>query len=289
MTGDLKKRALILLGVVIAALIFLAPTLFREELKSGWVSKPISLGLDLSGGVHLVYEVEAHEAVKSNLQAKGNAIRSDLRRDKVAVTRVKVNEKSQLELTLLSDRFLAQTKQKVQDNYRELGFVEQRDDGGKYVLVYSINELEAGKIERKAISDAVETLRNRVDQFGVAEPLIQNVGEKRILLQMPGVSDIDSVKKVVGSVAKLEFRLVPVGESRSAGTTLRDRSNAPVVVEDEVLMTGDAVSDARVSFHEGQVEVSLSLTSQGGQLFRRITAENVGRNLSIILDGVVYS
>ncbi|MBN8550785.1 MAG: protein translocase subunit SecD [Deltaproteobacteria bacterium] len=290
MTGDLKKRALILFAVIIAAFVFLAPTVFREELGGGkWISRPISLGLDLSGGVHLVYEVEAGEAVKSSLQAKGNAIRADLRRDKVAVTRARVNDKGQLELTLLSDRFVAQTKQKVQDNYRELSFVDQRDDSGKIILVFALNELEARKIERKAITDAVETLRNRVDQFGVAEPLIQNVGENRILLQMPGVSDIESVKKVVGSVAKLEFRLVPVGEGRANGATMRDRSNAPVVVEEDVLMTGDVVSDARVAFHEGQVEVSLSFTSEGGQLFRRITSENVGRNLSIILDGVVYS
>lgn len=290
MTGDLKKRALILLAVVVAAVIFLAPTLFREELGGGkWISKPISLGLDLSGGVHLVYEVESAEAVKSSLQTKGNAIRAELRRDKVAVTRARINEKGQLELTLLSDRFVSQTKDRVQDKYRELSFVEQRDDAGKIILVYAINELDARRIERKAITDAVETLRNRVDQFGVAEPLIQNVGENRILLQMPGVSDIESVKKVVGSVAKLEFRLLPVGEGRSTGMTLRDRSNAPVIVEEDVLMTGDVVSDARMAFHEGKVEVSLSFTGEGAQLFRRITSENVGRRLSIILDGIVYS
>lgn len=289
MTGDLKKRALILLAVVVAAFIFLAPTAFRDQIGSNWISKPISLGLDLSGGVHLVYEVEADEAVKSSLQVKGNAIRADLRKDKVAITRARVNDKGQLELTLLSDRFVTQTKDKVQEGYRELSFIEQRDDNGKVLLVYGIGELEAGKIKRKAITDAVETLRNRVDQFGVAEPMIQNVGESRILLQMPGVSDIESVKKVVGSVAKLEFRLIPVGEGRSSGTTIKDRSGAQIVVEDDVLMTGDAVADARVGFHEGQAEVSLALTSEGGQLFRRITAENVGRQLAIVLDNVEYS
>lgn len=289
MNKDLKNRFIVLVVVIVAALLFLAPTFFREEIGSRWISKPIALGLDLSGGVHLVYEVDSKEAVKSALLVKGNAIRAELRREKVAVTRARLNDKGQLELTLLSDRFVAQTKQKIQDGYRELIFVDQRDDGGKIVLTYSINELEATRIERKAITDAVETLRNRIDQFGVAEPLIQNVGEKRILLQMPGISDIESVKKVVGSVAKLEFRLLPVGEGRTMGTTLKDRSGIPVVVEDDVLMTGDAVDDARVGIMDGQVEVSLTLTSEGAQTFRRITSENVGRNLSIILDGIVYS
>ncbi len=288
MTADLKKRITILLVVIVAAIVFLLPTVARDQIGSGWISKPLSLGLDLSGGVHLVYEVESKEAVSSNLQAKGNAIRAELRKDKVAATKARLNDKGQLEVTLLSDRFAAQAKQKVQDNYRDLNFVEQRDDAGKVILVYSINELEAGRLERKAVTDAVETLRNRVDQFGVAEPLIQNVGEKRILLQMPGVSDIESVKKVVGSVAKLEFRLLAMGD-KTGGVTLKDRSGAPVVVEEDVLMTGDAVSDARVATGQGQVEVSLSLTSEGGQTFRRITSENVGRNLSIILDGIVYS
>lgn len=289
MTADLKKRILILVAVFIAALIFLAPTFFREQFGSGWISKPISLGLDLSGGVHLVYEVESKEAVSSALQVKGNSIRAELRQEKIAATRARINDRGQLELTLLSERFAEQAKQKIQDGYRELNFVEQRGEGSRVILVYAINELDATRIEKKAITDAVETLRNRVDQFGVAEPLIQNVGEKRILLQMPGVSDIESVKKVVGSVAKLEFRLVPVGENRYGGVTLKDRSGAPIALEEDVLMTGDAVADARMAIAEGQVEVSLSLTKEGGQLFRRITSEHVGRQLAIILDGIVYS
>ena len=150
---------------------------------------------------------------------------------------------------------------------------------------------DAKKIETDAIEQAVGTLRNRVDQFGVSEPLIQRSGENRIILQMPGVSDIGAVKKVVGSVAKLEFRLVPNGATQGIGsTTMRNKAGQPVTVEDQALMTGDAVADARVDFDpQGQVEVTLKLSPLGTQTFARITSENVGRQLAIILDGIVYS
>lgn len=289
MTADLKRRVIIFFAVLIAAVLFLLPTVAKDLVGTSWISKPISLGLDLAGGVHLVYEVQSAEAVKSGLQVRGNTIRADLRKDKIAVTRARVNERGQLEVALLSDRFADQAKQRIEDAYRELVFVERRDEEGRVVLVYSMNELEGAKIERKAILDAVETLRNRVDQFGVAEPLIQNVGDNRIMLQMPGISDIESVKKVVGSVAKLEFRLVPTGEGRANAVTLKDKQGNPVAVEEDVLMTGEAVDDARMAVLNGQVEVSLTLTSEGGKTFRRITSENVGRQLAIVLDNTIYS
>jgi preprotein translocase subunit SecD len=289
MNVDIKKRFIVCLLVLVAGIAFLLPTVAKDIVGESWISKPISLGLDLAGGVHLVYEVQSKEAVRSSLQTRGNAIRSELRKQKVAVTRARVNERGQLELTLLSDRFLEQAKKLVETEHKELLFIERRDEDGRIVVVYGVNELDAQRIEKKAILDAVETLRNRVDQFGVAEPLIQNVGQKRIMLQMPGVSDIESVKKVVGSVAKLEFRLVPVGQESVSSINLKDKSGAQVKVEDEVLMSGEAVEDARVAVLQGQVEVSLTLTSEGGKTFKRITAENVGRQLAIILDNTVYS
>ncbi|NDC38398.1 MAG: protein translocase subunit SecD [Proteobacteria bacterium] len=167
--------------------------------------------------------------------------------------------------------------------------VERRDEEGRVKLVYGISAAQAAQIERRAVQQAVETLRTRVDQFGVAEPLIQTSGEKRIILEMPGASNVEDVKRIVGSVAKLEFRLTPVPGSTTGTKTLKDRSGAQVQVEDEVLMAGDAVQTASTAFPQGQFEVMLTLTSEGGRLFRKITTEHVQRNLAIILDNVVYS
>ena len=285
-----KNRAIIVGASIVLAVVMLLPTIFRESFAGvKWISKPISLGLDLSGGVHLVYQVQTREAVKSRLLGMANAMRSDLREQKIAVTRVKVNERSQIELSLLSALRLEQAKQRLAENFREVSFVESPSDGSGAKLIYSVTPEQITKIEGESVTQAIETLRNRVDQFGVSEPVIQRVGTDRILLQMPGVSDINAVKRVVGSVAKLEFRLLPNVESAANAVTLYERQKIPVRVEDQALMTGDAVKTAYWASPGGQVEVMLNLTPDGARTFGRITSENVGRNLAIILDNVVYS
>ncbi|RMG40049.1 MAG: hypothetical protein D6719_11980, partial [Candidatus Dadabacteria bacterium] len=291
MSSDLKKRLIVNLAVIVIAFLFLLPTVFRDAFKdTKWISKPISLGLDLSGGVHLVYRVEVDEAVKSRLQSIANAIRSDLRKAKIPVTRAKANNRNQIEIVLFSERHADRAREKIEKEFKDLKFIGKGNDGGRVKFVYGISPDQERDIKKHAVEQAIETLRRRVDQFGVAEPLIQRIGNERIILQMPGVTDIESVKKIVGSVAKLEFRLLPTTPTeRATAITLKDQDGNPVKVNDVALMTGDAVADARVGMGRGQVEVLLTLTSEGGRLFRKITSENVGRNLAIILDGVVYS
>jgi len=289
MNSESKKKLIIFVVTLVAAALFLAPNFSKETFKGGWISRPLNLGLDLVGGVHLVYEVQTKEAVKSRLQAIANSIKAELRADKIAILRTRVSDDYKLELTLVSSRQLEALKTKVADSYRDLSFVGVADESDRPRVTYDFSEQNAIKIEDEAVNQAIETLRNRVDQFGVAEPTIQRSGQNRILLQMPGVQDIEAVKRVVGSVAKLEFRLLPVSGSAVQTISLRDKSGATVAVEDEVLMSGDAVSDARVQPYQGQVEVTLTLNSSGAKLFRQITAANVGRNLSIILDSTVYS
>jgi preprotein translocase subunit SecD len=287
--STLKTRALVLLGSIVLALVFLVPTFFKSSFKdTQWLSKPLSLGLDLSGGVHIVYEVQQEEAIRSKLQSTANSIRSELRDAKIALTGVKVPETRKLELTFLNDQTAERGKAKLLENHKDLQFFDKVADGTKSKLIYTVSDKDAQTIATESVAHAVETLRNRVDQFGVAEPLIQRVGTNRILLQMPGVSDVSSVRKVVGNVAKLEFRLLPTPGSSESTVPLKDKSGATVQVEDQVLMSGQDVAVARVSFDQG-VNVSLTLTSEGARTFRKLTTENVGRQLAIILDNVVYS
>jgi len=288
MGTSLRNRIIIFFAILLVAFAFLAPTIWRDAFGDRWISRPISLGLDLSGGVHLVYEVETREAVTSRLQTTATAIRSYLREQRIAVTRARVNQANEIEISLLSDRLADDAQNRIGERFRELSFLRQTTSNGTATLHYGMPQAEAERIEREAMNQAVETLRNRVDQFGVAEPIIQRAGATRILLQMPGVQDVETVKQVVGSVARLDFRLLPTSP-QSHTITLLDRFGGPVEVEDEVLMSGDAVDTARVEIIDGQVQVSLTLTSEGGSIFRRITTENRGRNLAIILDGVLYS
>ena len=292
MGKDIFQRVLIVTVVTLAAILSLLPTILRDNFTQNWFTKPISLGLDISGGVHLVYKVKAEEAVKSRLQSSLALIRSELRTKRIAVVRSAVSPDTTLQISLLTEASLEAAKNTVIEKEPDLTLLRQEMDGPQPRLVFGIPPLLAKKIEHEAIEQAIETLRSRVDQFGVAEPLIQKSGEDRIILQMPGVSDIAAVKKVVGNVAKLEFRLVP---SATTGTgigtvSLRSKNGEPMIVEDQTVMTGDAVSDARVDIDQnGQVRVLLKLSPQGTQTFARVTAENIGRRLAIVLNGVVNS
>lgn len=291
MGSSLTQKALFALVVLVGAVLCLVPTIVRDDaLSAKWFTRPLGLGLDISGGVHLAYGVKASEAVKSQLTSMLAGLRSELRSKKIAVSEARLGPDNTVEVTLLSGAFLAEAKKILADKLSELTFVREDIGGSRPKIVYGIQPEKVKKIEKDAIDQAVEVLRNRVDQFGVAEPLIQRAGDDRIILQMPGVSDVKAVKNVVGSVAKLEFHLIPNGQSSSSTITLKDKAGVPIVVEDQALMTGDAVSDARVSFDDqGQVEVSLKLSKVGSDTFARITSENVNRELAIVLDGVVYS
>lgn len=297
MFTELKSRIGLSLALVFIALICIFPTIRNlfvgpdSSALPAWLPKPLTLGLDLRGGGQLVYQVEAKEAVKSNLQSLAQSIRADLRSEKLAVTKAVALDYSKLEITLLSDRLLEKAKNRISEQFKSLTFDSQQVEAGRAVLRYSISAMEAAEIEKQAVSQAAETLRNRIDQFGVTEPLIQRVGIDRVMLQMPGVSDLESIKKVVGSVAKLEFRLVPatLDSAVEGRMKLKQREGGTLEVEDEVLMTGDAVASARAGFQNNQVDVSLTLGKEGTQTFRRITSENVGRRLAIILDNIVYS
>ncbi len=283
----LRLRVLGLLLVIFVGVLLLGPTLKPDMFGKSWISKPISLGLDLSGGVHLVYEVQTDEAVKSRMLQTAQAIRTKLRDAKVPVTKAAALDGAALEVVLLTKRRADESLGIIQENFKELSLVERTPFGEGERFVFSVTPTESASIATRAVHQAVETLRNRIDQFGVAEPLIQTSGEKRIVLQMPGIQDAEKVKKVVGSVAKLDFRLVSAqGES---GMVLKGRDGSTYTVEDEVLISGDAVETASAHFLNGQMEVLLSFTPEGGRLFREVTEKNVGRQLAIILDNVVYS
>ena len=287
---SMRNRFLILVGAIVLSILGLGPTLSDGKLNSSnWISKPLSLGLDLSGGVHLVYEVQSEEAVVSRLQGTLNAVRSALRTDKIAVVKAKVNNSDSFEFTILTPSLATKVQQKLENDFKEVSIIQKGEEAGRYKFVLGISPAQKERIKAESINQAIETLRERVDQFGVSEPLIQKVGVNRILLQMPGVSDVDSVKKLVGSVAKLEFRLVSLPGSNTGSVSMKDRSGALISLEDEVLMSGDSVDDSTVDLVDGRVAVHLKLTPEGRRTFARITTENVDRQLAIILDGVVYS
>ena len=289
MSSDVKNKILIFFAVIIVAILFLVPTFSGT---TGWFSRPISLGLDLRGGAHLVYEVQVKEAVQGRLQSIANSAKSDLRKDKIPVLKANVFDTDKVVFTLLNGTTSSVSQDKIKENYPELTFVkEEPQEGGQLNLIYTIKDTNG--IEKAAVLRSVDTLRNRIDQFGVSEPIIQRKGEDQIILQMPGVSDVDGLKKVIGSVAKLEFRIVVENdpEQLARSVVLKGKNGESYRVGDTSLMTGDVIKDARPSFDgtTAQPEIALTFTSEGGRTFYRITSDNIGKKLAIILDNIVYS
>lgn len=294
MTSSQKNRSIFLALTIFVTAIVLAPTVFKSEnLPNWWPSRNIKLGLDLRGGSYLVLGVQTEEAVKSRLATIASEIKSELRKQKAGVIRTRQYGASDIEITLLGDRGRQATEDFLRKNFSFLKLLDSKTESDTVKISFRIDPAKAEEIKQSSVDQAIETIRNRVDQFGVAEPLIQRQGADRIMVQLPDVQDISGVKKTIGSVAKLEFRLVSQNSAASSTGTrsIPARSGGNIRVEDEVLMTGDAIENANVEISPStnEIEVTLRLNAIGAKTFDRITSENVQRQLSIILDGVSQS
>lgn len=292
MIAGQKRNVYLILGLIVLSAAVLAPTFLRDSIGEKWISSPMKLGLDLKGGSYLVLGVQTEEAVKSTLATIASSVRSEFREEKIGLVRAKQSGDRSVVFTLLGDRGVERLTSFMAENYRELGAPEVTNEGAQTLVRFSISDVRSEEIKKNAVLQAIETIRNRVDQYGVAEPTIQRTGEERIMVQLPEVTNVDQVKKSIGSVAKLEFRLVAnPGTPADQTVTRKTREGASLVLEDEVAMSGDAVETATVDINpqNNGIEVSLKLNSTGKAVFARVTRENVRRQLAIVLDGVVQS
>ncbi len=306
MIRSLKLRFLIIIGVIIWAIVYILPTVFHGT-PSWWPSflpsSKIRLGLDLQGGMHLIMEVKTDEAIKTTLDRYTDNIASVLKENKIhykSITRdkmtivVNVGETGRDRITqIIAEEF---------PNLEIKSF-----NNGKLVLGFSDKYM--AYLRKFAVDQAVETIRNRIDQFGVTEPEVRSMGENRILIELPGIKDPDRALRIIGKTARLEFKLVNENvnlknlnknnipkDSEILYQYIKDDmgrviSKRPIVVYKKVLLTGQYIKDARVNINPTYNEpyVSIEFDSQGAKIFDRITAENVGKRLAIILDNNVYS
>lgn len=296
MTTTHRNKVIFLIAVIVLSFGILAPTIFgKDAMPERYPFKAMRLGLDLRGGSYLVLGVETEKAIESQLRAIGSSVRAELRREKVRSLRFRVIGTREIEFSLLGDASFEQLVAYIGKDFPELAQADVKRGGERVTARYRITDVKAKELEGSAVQQAIETIRNRVDQYGVSEPVIQRVGEKRIMVQLPDVTNLDFVKKTIGSVAQLEFRLVPNQAALDSGTVdtakKKNRDGSFTTVEDEILMTGDAIQTANVDVNpqSNEISVSLRFKSSGAKLFERITGDNVGRQLAIVLDGVVQS
>jgi preprotein translocase subunit SecD len=267
----------------------------------------INLGLDLQGGIHLMLGVEVDKYVASQTERAAEDLKSGLERKGVAVKRVAREGLSAVVVELAS----ATNWNDALTVAAEFASFEvgQRDEkAGRFTLV--MRERQVVRLRDDAVRQAVETIRNRVDQFGVAEPTIARQGDNRILIQLPGVQDPDRAKALIGKTALLEFKLLdeqtPVEQAlagrvpetsevlyqRRVDKETKAERKQPYVVQKRTLLTGAELTRAEVQADPnspGNWQVAIEFTATGARIFGDVTEQNVGRHLAIILDGSLYS
>ncbi len=304
-----KWRTFLILLVLLTGLVFLIPSVFPHlppGLAKVMPAGKIHLGLDLQGGIYLVLEVEADKAIANSVDGMVDQIKESLGSHKVAFLQVeRVNDRN-VEILLPGEDQLTQAGQILAGEFPSLQWKNTQTRGGVTKILLILDSKEVQKIRERSVAQSLETIRNRIDQFGVIEPDVRPEGTDRILVQLPGITNFEQAIALIGKTAVLEFKLaaekvseqeapegklppgVKVYPMRQYGEKHEEQSE--IALEDQTLMTGQYITDARVSLDRfGGYLVSLQFDPQGARIFDRITGENVGRRLAIVLDGVVYS
>jgi len=309
MVKSLRWKAILFGAIAVFAILLLVPTV-TSQLPPWWSkvlpSEKVHLGLDLQGGMYLLLTVEGDKAVESYVEQIRNNLRDDLKDQGIPVGKLE-REKDRIVLEFSG------AKEKV-DNLLSTRFTTLRElsssgEGGIWKVQLVLDSKETDFVKKRAIDQALEIIRNRIDQFGVSEPEITLQGTDRILVQLPGIRDPQRAINLIGQTALLEFKLVdeegnieealkgniPAGDiilyEKSVDRQTGAVKKLPFLLKEKTLMTGEFIKDARVSldsqFHEPYV--AMEFTDVGGRLFEQITAANVKKRLAIILDNSVYS
>jgi preprotein translocase subunit SecD len=309
---DLKWREILVVIIFIVGMVYLTPTL-SPSLPPWWKGflpkEKIHLGLDLQGGMHLVLEVEADKAVENNAERLADDLKETLRTDRVPFVRVEKARGWTIEAQLASPEDQTELMKVVEKNYPVLKSTGAETVADGVIVTLALQDNEVQRIRKMAEGQALETIRNRIDQFGVSEPDIRMQGDDRILIQLPGIQDPQRAIALIGKTALLEFKLVaedvspqaakegklPAGtkvypmRQVEAGKTRTGESQ--IVLKDRTLLTGATITNAevRIDTQYNTPYVAMDFDAQGAKVFERVTGENIKKRLAIVLDGVVYS
>lgn len=323
MKRGVRGRFILILATVVASIVFFLPsTPLYSKLPSWWgsifPSKGVTLGLDLQGGMHLVLEVEGEKAVDNAVERNLTSLKAALETEGIAFQSIR-REGREIFLAFPAESKDAITKI-IDEEYQNL--VSKQDAAGEKVLTF--RESEVNRILDSSASQALETIRNRIDQFGVTEPLIQKQGANQILIQLPGITEPERAIELIGKTALLEFKLlddtapiigqfparIEADQEENFMNELRDRippedeilfermideetgeiTKRPYLVKKQAVLAGDLLTDARVAIGEfSDPYVAITFDSAGAKLFEKVTEENRNRRLAIVLDDTIYS
>lgn len=302
---SLSWRLGIVLAVIITAVIYILPTVKPTM----WPHKKINLGLDLLGGMHLVLEVDTEKAVESTMERIVYELRYLAKKEHIRHICLDLLEGAKIEARIEDQKNSDRFDKLLNKEFRDLRLLSRSIANGVTTIRLDLPESESNHIKKMATQQALETIRNRIDQFGVSEPDIRIQGEKRILVQLPGIKDTQRAKDLIGKTALLEFKLVDEEhdlDSALAGNlppgseilyqvkedpATRRIIKIPYLIKKRASLTGEYLVDARVRIDSQYNEpyVSLKFDKKGGRIFARVTGDNIKKRLAIVLDNKVYS
>lgn len=297
-------QLILILGVILTAVIYVLPT-FKSTI---WPHKKINLGLDLQGGMHLVLVVDTEKAVESTMNRIALDLKRSLREERVRHSRLD-QEGTRIIVQISDDSQTEKFDRLLDQEFEELSILSRSTDNGTTKIVMDLPNQEKTRIKKSATEQALETIRNRIDQFGVSEPDIRHQGEERILVQLPGVTDTERAKDLIGKTALLEFKLVdeahdvnaalagdiPEGDEILYQENLNPETGrkrkTPYLLKKRASLTGSYITDARMQIESqyNEISVSMRLDKKGARLFEKLTEENINKRLAIVLDNTVYS
>jgi protein-export membrane protein SecD len=306
---SLKLRFILVLIFLVISVIYCMPNVMQPvgAWKKYLPSDKIRLGLDLKGGMHLLLELDTAKMMQNISERKYNTLKDAMIRDGIRFLGIDKKEGS------ISVVITAEQKEKlfnlVGKEFPDLKAGGTKAEGDNLRVDLLMSDKDAANVRENAVHQALETIRNRIDQFGVTEPVIVQQGENQILIQLPGVKDPERALELIGKTAQLQFKLV---DEESAGKAVsgqlpegdellnmraRNRESGivtttPILVKKQTLLTGELLTDARVRIggeFNNEPYVAIEFNSEGARIFDKITAENVGKRLAIILDDTVYS
>ncbi|MCK0106285.1 protein translocase subunit SecD [Marinobacter sp. S0848L] len=246
---------------------------------------PMKLGLDLRGGVHFLLEVDMDTAVTQRLEALSGQIKQDMREERIRYRGGDIRNSRDIVLSFRDSETRAEAFSLVRGQYNEF-LLDESTEGGEFLLTLTLSDAEIQGIKEYALEQNLTTIRNRVNELGVAEPLVQRQGSDRIIVELPGVQDTAQAKRVLGATANLEFRMEARQDASSSETeqfSFRDNPQRTARLQRDVIATGNNVANAQQAFDEnGQPQVNITMDSVGGDLMNRATRNNIGRRMAVL-------
>ncbi|MFL2528139.1 MAG: protein translocase subunit SecD [Candidatus Azotimanducaceae bacterium] len=247
-------------------------------------AEPMKYGLDLRGGVHFLMEVDTGKAIQDRVSGMESEIKRMLRQrdDRIRYSSVEKPAEGVLKFIFANSDLRDRARRKIAEQYGEFDILSG-EDAFPFVQL-TVTDSSVREMEDFAVSQNLQTIRNRVNELGVSEPLVQRLGRNRIVVDLPGVQDTAEAKKILGKVATLEFRMEALPDSPRSTTIAQEYEGRNTYLEKDVILRGDRVFDAQVGFDpdSGLPQVNITLDSDGGELMHRSTRHSIGRRMAVI-------